>query len=175
VIRISFLNVGKDMTYLNVSAAGWSVGEQCAGIICACLPTLHWLLIRLVPERLTGYSRSQSGRHRYDHNAHSGISKANHSRTDAPTTNKTLTSSSAGIASRIQQGSSTDELTRPEEFEMVSTPPEKQIGTVRTLSAGSSDISVTSIEPELPVGTRYSRNEEQQGCSYAITKPTSVA
>lgn len=49
IIRIDFLNIGSDFTYTNVGPAGWSLGEICAGIICACLPTLRPLLFRVVP------------------------------------------------------------------------------------------------------------------------------
>lgn len=48
-MRIEFLNVGRDYTYANVGPAGWSLGEICAGIVCACLPTLRPLLFRVVP------------------------------------------------------------------------------------------------------------------------------
>lgn len=48
-MRIEFLNLGSDFTYSNVGPAGWSLGEICAGIVCACLPTLRPLLFRVVP------------------------------------------------------------------------------------------------------------------------------
>lgn len=52
VVRIDFLNVGSDFTYNNIAPAGWSLGELCAGLTCACLPTLRPLLFRVVTPTL---------------------------------------------------------------------------------------------------------------------------
>lgn len=52
VVRIDFLNLGKDFTYENIASAGWSLGELCAGLTCACLPTLRPLLFRVVTQPL---------------------------------------------------------------------------------------------------------------------------
>jgi hypothetical protein len=154
VIRVTYLNIGSDVTYLNYATAGWSFGEQCAGIICACLPTLRWLLLRLVPERFPGYARSSSNKssgYRPHDSAYGCASKISRSRSDAHAINQTFDtpSSSARVASRAQRGSSTDELTGPDEFEMASTPGESNIGTLRASSTASGDtsISILSIEP----------------------------
>lgn len=48
VVRIEFLNLGDDYTYNNIAPAGWSLSELCAGLTCACLPTLRPLLFRVV-------------------------------------------------------------------------------------------------------------------------------
>ena len=49
VVRIRFLQLNEDFTWANVEAAGWSVGELCSGITCACLPTFRPLLSRAFP------------------------------------------------------------------------------------------------------------------------------
>ncbi|KAJ3547859.1 hypothetical protein NM208_g1287 [Fusarium decemcellulare] len=49
VIRIRFLNIQGDLTWHNVEAAGWSVGELCSGIACVCLPTLRPLVSHHFP------------------------------------------------------------------------------------------------------------------------------
>lgn len=49
-IRIQYLPAfsrATDDTYTNVDASGWSLGELCLGIVCACLPTLGPLLFKL--------------------------------------------------------------------------------------------------------------------------------
>lgn len=53
VVRIEFLNLGKDPTYNNIAPAGWSFGELCAGVVTACLPTLRPLLFRVVIPKLS--------------------------------------------------------------------------------------------------------------------------
>ncbi|KAH6682139.1 hypothetical protein F5X68DRAFT_263167 [Plectosphaerella plurivora] len=40
-VRIRFLRLSPDFTLTNVEAACWSVGELCAGLTCACLPTIR--------------------------------------------------------------------------------------------------------------------------------------
>lgn len=56
IIRIEFLNNGEDFTYNNIAPAGWSLGELCAGITCACLPTLRPLLFRVVSPKLGSFN-----------------------------------------------------------------------------------------------------------------------
>lgn len=51
IVRIGYLNIGDDYTYANLAPAGWSLGELCAGVTCACLPTLRPLLFRVVTPR----------------------------------------------------------------------------------------------------------------------------
>ncbi|KAH7349622.1 hypothetical protein B0T11DRAFT_289572 [Plectosphaerella cucumerina] len=41
VVRLKFLRLTEDFTWVNVEAAGWSIGELCCGITCACLATLR--------------------------------------------------------------------------------------------------------------------------------------
>lgn len=61
-MRIEFLNIGDDFTYANIAPAGWSLGELCAGVTCACLPTLRPLLFRVVTpgrsKKRVNFSRS---------------------------------------------------------------------------------------------------------------------
>lgn len=52
-MRIDFLDLGEDFTFQNIAPAGWSLGELCAGITCACLPTLRPLLFRVVSPKLS--------------------------------------------------------------------------------------------------------------------------
>lgn len=56
IIRIEFLNNGEDFTFNNIAPAGWSLGELCAGITCACLPTLRPLLFRVVSPKLGSFN-----------------------------------------------------------------------------------------------------------------------
>ncbi|KAJ4415063.1 hypothetical protein N0V82_007579 [Gnomoniopsis sp. IMI 355080] len=58
-LRIDFLNNGEDFTFNNTSPAGWSLGELCAGITCACLPTLRPLLFRVVSPKLGSFNLSK--------------------------------------------------------------------------------------------------------------------
>ena len=44
VIRIRFLKLNDNPTWENVESSGWSIGEICSGITCACLPTLRPLI-----------------------------------------------------------------------------------------------------------------------------------
>ncbi|TDZ16005.1 Satratoxin biosynthesis SC1 cluster protein 4 [Colletotrichum orbiculare MAFF 240422] len=62
-IRIRFLHLAEDFTWENVESAGWSVGELCSGLLCACLPTFRPLVSRFIPalsSRLTKSSRYQN-------------------------------------------------------------------------------------------------------------------
>lgn len=50
IVRIQYLPAfsrATDDTFTNVEATGWSLGELCVGIFCACLPTLGPLVLRL--------------------------------------------------------------------------------------------------------------------------------
>lgn len=50
IVRIQYLPAfsrATDDTFTNVDATGWSLGELCVGIFCACLPTLGPLVFRL--------------------------------------------------------------------------------------------------------------------------------
>ncbi|KAH8761689.1 hypothetical protein F5883DRAFT_500119 [Diaporthe sp. PMI_573] len=169
VIRVTVLSQGDDTTYNNVDTMGWSFGEQCAGIICACLPTLRWILWRTVPERLRDTRSSQRRSHRYGDNAYGGASKASRSRA----TNKTMTASTARVASRAWLATSTDELRGPEEFEMVSTPGDEPIAAVRTLSVRSSHNSVGSIESKS--AQEYGTAEKKSEKGPAVSSPNSPA
>ncbi|KAK7442888.1 hypothetical protein Landi51_09436 [Colletotrichum acutatum] len=48
-IRIRFLKLEEDFTWQNVETAGWSIGELCCGLVCACLPTFRPLVSRFIP------------------------------------------------------------------------------------------------------------------------------
>lgn len=50
IVRIRYLPAfsrATDDTFTNVEATGWSLGELCVGIFCACLPTLGPLVLSL--------------------------------------------------------------------------------------------------------------------------------
>lgn len=50
IVRIQYLPAfsrATDDTFTNVEATGWSLGELCVGIFCACLPTLGPFVLRL--------------------------------------------------------------------------------------------------------------------------------
>ncbi|KAG8168285.1 hypothetical protein KVR01_003974 [Diaporthe batatas] len=55
-IRIKYLpivNRNPDVTYDNLDAAAWTMGEVCLAIICACLPTLRPIYARAARQRFT--------------------------------------------------------------------------------------------------------------------------
>ncbi|KAH7008820.1 hypothetical protein EDB80DRAFT_717523 [Ilyonectria destructans] len=60
IIRIRFLSIEGDGTWRNVDTAGWSIGELCSGIVCACLPTIRPLVSRYLPTLFT-LDRSSAG------------------------------------------------------------------------------------------------------------------
>ncbi|KAK4041454.1 hypothetical protein C8A01DRAFT_14814 [Parachaetomium inaequale] len=72
VIRIQYLKLSDDVTWDNVAASCWSIGEVCSGITCACLPTLRPFIICLLPGMMSSrgglsddnkyYYRPSSGR-----------------------------------------------------------------------------------------------------------------
>jgi hypothetical protein len=43
------LKLSEDLTWDNIESAGWSVGELCSGLTCACLPTFRPLLGKWFP------------------------------------------------------------------------------------------------------------------------------
>ncbi|KAK1833848.1 hypothetical protein QBC39DRAFT_345368 [Podospora conica] len=61
VIRIQYLKLSPDVTWDNVESSCWSITELCSGIICACLPTLRPLLIKLVPSMGSGSTAASNG------------------------------------------------------------------------------------------------------------------
>ncbi|EAQ93100.1 hypothetical protein CHGG_01335 [Chaetomium globosum CBS 148.51] len=63
VIRIQYLKLSADVTWDNVGASCWSIGEVCSGITCACLPTLRPCFARCLPALRTqrGGGESSSG------------------------------------------------------------------------------------------------------------------
>ena len=65
LVRIKFLKLTQDYTWDNAEPAGWSVGEICSGITCACLPTLRPLASRVWPAMRTHLSPSAYHSHRY--------------------------------------------------------------------------------------------------------------
>ncbi|KAK0656877.1 hypothetical protein B0T16DRAFT_315824 [Cercophora newfieldiana] len=67
IIRIQYLKLSPDVTWDNVESSCWSISELCSGIICACLPTLRPLLIKVIPSMGTrninsNYKQHASGR-----------------------------------------------------------------------------------------------------------------
>ncbi|KAF4480946.1 Satratoxin biosynthesis SC1 cluster protein 4 [Colletotrichum fructicola Nara gc5] len=64
-VRIQHLHQTADFTWENVQTAGWSIGEVCSGLICACLPTLRPLIVKFLPSLSNPVSGSS--RHRMQH------------------------------------------------------------------------------------------------------------
>jgi hypothetical protein len=64
VVRIRFLKLTEDFTWDNVESAGWSIGELCSGITCACLPTFRPLLSRYFPGLSTRLTRDSNSYYR---------------------------------------------------------------------------------------------------------------
>ncbi|KAI1326235.1 hypothetical protein F5Y16DRAFT_236131 [Xylariaceae sp. FL0255] len=61
VIRIKYLQEGKDYTYENIDASSWSITELCSGIICSSLSTLRPLVAKYVPALANKIQRSAKG------------------------------------------------------------------------------------------------------------------
>ncbi|KAI3391406.1 hypothetical protein diail_7384 [Diaporthe ilicicola] len=69
-IRIKYLpiiNLNPDVTYENLDATAWSIGEVCLAILCACLPTLRPLYVRAARERFVYCLRSSCRRPKRQH------------------------------------------------------------------------------------------------------------
>lgn len=62
------MNFDPDVTYVNLDATAWSIGEVCLAIICACLPTLRPLYARAARERFADCLRSSCGRRKRQYN-----------------------------------------------------------------------------------------------------------
>lgn len=56
------MNFNPDVTYENLDATAWSIGEVCLAIVCACLPTLRPLYVRAARERFADCLRSSCKR-----------------------------------------------------------------------------------------------------------------
>ncbi|KAK2050936.1 hypothetical protein LY76DRAFT_653034, partial [Colletotrichum caudatum] len=57
IVRIRFLHLETDFTWENVESSGWSVGELCCGLTCACLPACRPLVSRFIPALSTRSSK----------------------------------------------------------------------------------------------------------------------
>ncbi|KZL78555.1 integral membrane protein, partial [Colletotrichum tofieldiae] len=68
-IRIRFLKLEENFTWQNVETAGWSIGELCCGLTCACLPTFRPLVSRFVPALSSRVTKSSK------YNPHGDYSK----------------------------------------------------------------------------------------------------
>ncbi|KAJ3550106.1 hypothetical protein NM208_g148 [Fusarium decemcellulare] len=69
LVRIRFLNITDDVTWVNVDTASWSIIELCSGIVCACLPTLRPLASRYFPgvfSRSRSFARGYQSRGAYN-------------------------------------------------------------------------------------------------------------
>lgn len=55
------MNFDPDVTYENLDATAWSIGEVCLAIVCACLPTLRPLYARAARERFADSLRPNCG------------------------------------------------------------------------------------------------------------------
>ncbi|KAF5618733.1 integral membrane protein [Fusarium sp. NRRL 52700] len=58
LVRIGYLNVKEDFTWVNIETACWSLTELCCGLLCACVATLRPLVSRYFPST-SSYSRSR--------------------------------------------------------------------------------------------------------------------
>lgn len=123
-MRIEFLNVGRDFTYANVGPAGWSLGEICAGIVCACLPTLRPLLFRVVPAsrslpriKFSKYIVQSDGKRKLS----SRVSAEERGAEDSAGsyTMESSTQTRLGKMADVEAGRSTESLNRPQVFRNV--------------------------------------------------------
>lgn len=72
IIRIKFLKLTEDYTWVNVEAAGWSVGELCSGLTCSCLLTFRPLVAHWCPSLSALLTRHSSKYARPDQSNESG-------------------------------------------------------------------------------------------------------
>ncbi|KAK2035871.1 hypothetical protein LZ31DRAFT_485437 [Colletotrichum somersetense] len=49
IVRIKFLHLEEDFTWMNVESSTWSIIELCSGLTCACLPACRPLVSRFIP------------------------------------------------------------------------------------------------------------------------------
>jgi hypothetical protein len=73
-VRIRYLHLSEDFTWDNVDSGGWSIGELCSGLTCACLPTLRPLLSKYIPGLSTG--TSSSNKYYRHESSHDGTSRS---------------------------------------------------------------------------------------------------
>lgn len=126
-MRIDFLYLGSDFTYANIGPAGWSLGEICAGIVCACLPTLRPLLFRVVPVKrslprlkFSRYTIRSDDKQKLSSRASSTEERGSDGSVDsyAMETSKS-THLSRNDDSRVEAAESTESLHRPPQFRNV--------------------------------------------------------
>lgn len=58
MIRMGYLDIKEDLTWVNVEPACWSFTELCCGLLCACVPTLRPFVSRYFPS-MSSYNRSR--------------------------------------------------------------------------------------------------------------------
>ncbi|EWZ79704.1 hypothetical protein FOWG_16217 [Fusarium oxysporum f. sp. lycopersici MN25] len=58
IIRMGYLDIKEDLTWVNVGSACWSFTELCCGLLCACVPTLRPFVSRYFPS-MSSYDRSR--------------------------------------------------------------------------------------------------------------------
>ncbi|ERS95378.1 hypothetical protein HMPREF1624_08256 [Sporothrix schenckii ATCC 58251] len=68
VVRIKYLQQAADLSWQNVAASCWSVGELSSAVTCLCLPTLKPLVQQVLPHLVGGSSSGKSS----GHSGHSG-------------------------------------------------------------------------------------------------------
>ncbi|KAF9871864.1 hypothetical protein CkaCkLH20_10798 [Colletotrichum karsti] len=64
-VRIRFLHQAEDFTWENVETAGWSIGELCCGLTCACLPTFRPLVSKFIPALSSRITKASKYHHGY--------------------------------------------------------------------------------------------------------------
>ncbi|KIH93380.1 hypothetical protein SPBR_04202 [Sporothrix brasiliensis 5110] len=71
VVRIKYLQQAVDLSWQNVAASCWSVGELSSAVTCLCLPTLKPLVQQVLPHLVGGSSSGKSSGHS-GHSGHAG-------------------------------------------------------------------------------------------------------
>lgn len=159
-VRISFLGIGADIMWENVGPQCWSIGELACGIVGSCLPTLRPFLSKLakrsaraVAHPVATLRRTRNGDGTYTQVSSPTSPGGGMLSRDA----KPSIKSDGTIVSIVRKENSTDELTRPEDYEM-----------------GGMDAEEMKFEKEYGRGrlSGRSRDEEDFGMRLPIQTPT---
>lgn len=164
-VRISFLNIGADITWENVGPQCWSIGELACGIVGSCLPTLRPFLgkvakrsARAVIHPGSTFRRTNKGDGTYIH-MQSPVSPGSATAAMMARSGKPSSKSEGTMVSIVRKENSTDELTRPEDYEL-----------------GEMDLEEKMLEKEYGRGRISSgrgRGDEEIGMRLPIQTPAS--
>jgi hypothetical protein len=152
-VRITYLNINEDDTYLNVDSASWTVGELSSAIIVSCLPCLRPVLYKAFPslqvtrEKNTGPTiQTIGGGYIARESTQSGGSRKKRNKFNFSNNRSTK----SGLSSfSYGRDSSTDDLARVE-MEMMSPSYQNGTGTPLHHMATHEPIPEHS-EPDLPI------------------------